>query len=87
MFDIEEVTSPNSMHMLWLLPQYFVLTAGEVLFSITSLSFSFTQAPETMKAVVQALYLLTNAIGNLIDLFAVAALASVWKSQVKKNTS
>ena len=35
-----------------------------------------------MKAVVQALYLLTNAIGNLIDLFAVAALASVWKSQV-----
>ena len=51
--DIEEVASPNSMHMLWLLPQYFVLTAGEVLFSITSLSFSFTQAPESMKAVVQ----------------------------------
>ena len=44
--DIEEVASPNSMHMLWLLPQYFVLKS-------TSLSFSFTQAPESMKAVVQ----------------------------------
>ena len=41
--DVEEVTVPNTVHMFWLLPQYVVLTAGEVLFSITSLAFAFTQ--------------------------------------------
>jgi solute carrier family 15 oligopeptide transporter 1 len=37
------VTQPNSIHMLWLIPQYFVMTMGEVMFSITGLEFSFTQ--------------------------------------------
>jgi solute carrier family 15 oligopeptide transporter 1 len=60
------VTEPNSMHMLWLIPQYFVMTMGEVMFSITGLEFSFTQAPVSMKAVLQAGWLLTTAFGNLI---------------------
>lgn len=79
----EDVTEKNSVHMLWLLPQYIVLTAGEVLFSITSLSFSFTQAPKSMKAVVQALYLLTTALGNLIDIIVISALSGAFKSQVR----
>jgi hypothetical protein len=37
------ITQPNSVHMLWLIPQYFVITMGEVMFSITGLEFSFTQ--------------------------------------------
>jgi dipeptide/tripeptide permease len=37
------ITQPNSIHMLWLVPQYFVMTMGEVMFSITGLEFSFTQ--------------------------------------------
>lgn len=43
MVDRDTITEKNDLHMLLLLPQYIVLTAGEVLFSITSLSFSFTQ--------------------------------------------
>jgi hypothetical protein len=31
------------MHMLWLIPQYFVLTMAEVMFSITGLEFSYSQ--------------------------------------------
>lgn len=38
-----EVTPPNSVHMLWLFPQYFVMAIAEVMFSITGLQFSFTQ--------------------------------------------
>jgi dipeptide/tripeptide permease len=38
-----EVTPYNSIHMMWLLPQYFIITAGEVMFSVTGLQFSFTQ--------------------------------------------
>ncbi|CAD7089903.1 unnamed protein product [Hermetia illucens] len=60
------LTEPNSIHMLWQLPQYIVITAGEVMFSVTGLEFSFTQAPASMKSVLQACWLLTVAIGNLI---------------------
>jgi len=60
------LTVPNSVHILWLLPQYIVITVGEVMFSITGLEFSYSQAPESMKSVVQAAWLLTVAFGNLI---------------------
>ncbi|XP_058830098.1 peptide transporter family 1-like [Topomyia yanbarensis] len=60
------VTPPNSLHMLWLFPQYVVITAGEVMFSITGLQFSYSQAPESMKSVIQAFWLLTVAIGNML---------------------
>ncbi|EFX84703.1 hypothetical protein DAPPUDRAFT_99512 [Daphnia pulex] len=61
-----EVTPYNSIHMMWLLPQYFIITAGEVMFSVTGLQFSFTQAPERMQSVMQAAWLLNVAFGNLI---------------------
>lgn len=36
------------------------------MFSITGLQFSFTQAPESMKSVLQGFWMLTVAFGNLI---------------------
>ena len=60
------VTEPNSIHMLWLIPQYVVMTAAEVMFSITGLQFSYSQAPESMKSVIQACWLLTVSLGNVL---------------------
>jgi len=60
------LTQPNSVHILWLLPQIFVITVGEIMFSITGLEFSYSQAPESMKSVLQAAWLLTTAMGNVI---------------------
>ncbi|CAG9803152.1 unnamed protein product [Chironomus riparius] len=60
------ITQPNSMSMLWLIPQFVVMTLGEVMFSVTGLEFSFTQAPVSMKSVIQGCWLLTVAFGNLI---------------------
>ncbi|XP_049818947.1 peptide transporter family 1 isoform X2 [Aethina tumida] len=60
------VTEPNSVHILWLLPQYIVITGGEIMFAITGLEFSYSQAPVSMKSVLQACWLLTTAFGNLI---------------------
>lgn len=60
------ITTPNTMHMMWLLPQYIIITMGEVMFSVTGLQFAFTQAPESMKSLLQAGWLLTVAFGNLI---------------------
>jgi POT family proton-dependent oligopeptide transporter len=49
----------------WQMPAYALLSAGEVMVSITSLEFAYTQAPRAMKAVVMSLYLLSISAGNL----------------------
>lgn len=68
-----EIASPNTVNMLWLIPQYFVMTLGEVMFSVTGLAFSYAQAPESMKSVLQACWLLAVAFGNVIDMIVVGA--------------
>uniref|UniRef100_A0A3Q2XJS6 Solute carrier family 15 member 1 n=1 Tax=Hippocampus comes TaxID=109280 RepID=A0A3Q2XJS6_HIPCM len=72
---VEDI-KPNSVHMALQIPQYFFITAGEVMFSVTGLEFSYSQAPSNMKAVLQAGWLLTVAIGNFIVLI-VAELAKI----------
>ncbi|KAG9335581.1 hypothetical protein JZ751_004485 [Albula glossodonta] len=37
---------PNTMHMAWQIPQYFLMTSGEVVFSVTGLEFSYSQWAE-----------------------------------------
>jgi len=44
---------------------YVVLTAAEVMVSITCLEFSYTQAPGTMKSLVMAFFMLSISLGNL----------------------
>ncbi|XP_050974678.1 solute carrier family 15 member 2 [Labeo rohita] len=58
----------NNIHIAWQIPQYVFLTAGEVMFSITGLEFSYSQAPASMKSVLQAGWLMTVASGNVIVL-------------------
>ncbi|KAL6456008.1 hypothetical protein MHYP_G00358590 [Metynnis hypsauchen] len=69
---IEDI-KPNTIHMAWQIPQYFLMTAGEVVFSVTGLEFSYSQAPSNMKSVLQAGWLLTVAVGNIIVLIVAEA--------------
>ncbi len=52
-------------HISWQLLAYLILTAAEVMVSITCLEFSYTQAPKTMKSFVMALFFMSIALGNL----------------------
>ncbi|XP_058587188.1 solute carrier family 15 member 2 isoform X3 [Neofelis nebulosa] len=61
-------TPANKLSIVWQLPQYALVTAGEVMFSVTGLEFSYSQAPSSMKSVLQAAWLLTVAVGNIIVL-------------------
>lgn len=63
---LHTLVDANSLHIMWQMPQYIVMTAAEVMFSVTGLEFSFTQAPASMKSVLQACWLLTVAIGNIL---------------------
>ncbi|XP_067890352.1 solute carrier family 15 member 1-like isoform X2 [Heterodontus francisci] len=69
---IEDI-KPNTFHMVWQIPQYLLITSGEVVFSVTGLAFSYSQAPSNMKSVLQAGWLLTNAFGNIIVLIIAEA--------------
>nr|XP_021146244.1 solute carrier family 15 member 1 isoform X1 [Columba livia] len=75
---------PNTVHMAVQIPQYFLLTCAEVVFSVTGLEFSYSQAPSNMKAVLQAGWLLTVAVGNIIVLIVAGAskLSEPWAEYV-----
>ncbi|EDV45753.1 peptide transporter family 1 isoform X2 [Drosophila erecta] len=80
--NLVQVTNPNSMNILWLVPQYVVMTLGEVMFSVTGLEFSYAQAPPSMKSVLQACWLLTVAFGNVI--VVIIAEAALFESQASE---
>ncbi|KAK2118859.1 hypothetical protein P7K49_000245 [Saguinus oedipus] len=105
-----EDIAANTVNMALQIPQYFLLTCGEVVFSVTGLEFSYSQsnkgdncntgdmclkrdfedaagkpqkgklaaqraacAPSNMKSVLQAGWLLTVAVGNIIVLIVAGA--------------
>jgi len=61
----QRIDAGEAPHISWQLWAYVVLTAAEVMVSITALEFSYTQAPRKMKSFVMGLYLLFGiACGN-----------------------
>jgi len=50
----------------WQVGAYAVLTAAEIMVSVTCLEFSYTQAPLPLKSLVMSLYLLSVSAGNLL---------------------
>ena len=52
-------------HILWQILAFVVLTAGEVMLSVTHLEFSYTQAPKKMKSLVMCTYLGAISLGNV----------------------
>lgn len=59
---IDDGETPN---IVWQLLAYVLMTAAEVMVSITCLEFSYTQAPPKMKSSIMALYLGSVSAGNI----------------------
>lgn len=58
----------EKVSMLWIVGAYIILTLGEVLLYGTMLDLSYAYAPARMKGFVTACFLVTNALGNLINM-------------------
>jgi POT family proton-dependent oligopeptide transporter len=57
----------HTPHIMWQGVAYLILTAAEVMVSITALEFSYTQAPRKMKSFIMGVYLLVGtALGNIV---------------------
>lgn len=69
------IMAGNTPSILWQFWAYFILTAAEVMVSVTGLEFSYTQAPNSMKSFIMGLWLLSVALGNaftaLVNIFIV----------------
>lgn len=72
------------MHMMWIIPQFVVMTLGEVMYSVTGLEFSYSQSPESMKSVIQSAWQLTVGVGNLIVVIITGA--KFFESQVSGHS-
>ncbi len=65
-FTEQWIQSGQTPSMMWQLLAYLILTAAEVLISITALELSYTQAPNSMKSLVMAIFMLSISFGNVI---------------------
>jgi POT family proton-dependent oligopeptide transporter len=50
----------------WQILAFVILSAGEIMVSITCLEFSYTQSPRKMKSLVMAVFFLSISLGNYI---------------------
>ncbi len=60
----QRIQNGHSISLWWQIMAYGVLTASEILVSITGLEYSYKQAPPVMKSFVMSLFLLSTSVGN-----------------------
>lgn len=54
-------------HVGWQVLALVILSAAEILVSITGLQYGYTHAPRSMKSTIGAIWLLTTALGNALN--------------------
>lgn len=78
----QAIVAGSHPHVAWQALAYAVMTAAEVMVSITCLEFSYTQAPPAMKSLVMAITLLSVSLGNQYT-----ALINVWFRDAEGNST
>lgn len=60
-----QIRAGVQVNVAWQMVGYILLTAGEIMLSVTGLEFSYTQAPNSMKSFIMGLWMLSMSLGNL----------------------
>ena len=61
-----QIDAGGKPNVAWQLLAYTILTAAEVMVSVTGLEYAYTEAPPSMKSTVMAFWLLTVSLGNYL---------------------
>lgn len=61
-----DIPQMSQISVLAQIPQFGLIGVSEILASITSLEFFYSQAPTTMRSVTQSFNLLTSSLGSLL---------------------
>jgi proton-dependent oligopeptide transporter, POT family len=62
----QKIDDGGTPSVWWQILAYAVLTAGEIMISITGLEYAYTRSPKSMKSTLMAFWLLTVSIGNFV---------------------
>lgn len=62
----DQLMAGHEVSVWWQFLAYLILTAAELLVSVTALEFSYKQAPLRIKSFIMALFLLSTTLGNLV---------------------
>lgn len=77
---VESQIDSTYLHMSLLLPQYLVMAMGEVMTAVPLMNFSYSEAPGSMKTILQSFRSATVGVGNL--LVSIVAGAKIIDSQM-----
>ncbi|KAG5683395.1 hypothetical protein PVAND_012680 [Polypedilum vanderplanki] len=66
---IETQINQHYISILWLFPQYLLVSISEILLWVANISFAYTQAPKSMKSVMTSSVYMSVAGGSLIVFF------------------
>ena len=61
-----QITKNVEPNILWQSIPYILLTAAEIMISITALEFAYSQSPKSSKSLVMAVYMGCIALGNAV---------------------
>ena len=56
----------NHVHVALQAPTYFFIAISEIFANVTGLEYSYSKAPASMKSLIMALFMMTNAIGAVL---------------------
>ena len=59
------ITAGDKPSLMWQVPAYVLITAAEVMISLTCLEFSYSQAPKRLKSFIMSLFLASVMLGNV----------------------
>ncbi len=62
----DNVPQKSSMSVLWQIPQFFLIGTAEVLSSVSSMEFFYSQTPASFRSVMSSFSLSTTAMGSLL---------------------
>ena len=61
----DNLPQKSTMSVLWQIPQFFLIGSAEVLSSVSSMEFFYSQTPASFRSVVSSFSLSTTALGSL----------------------
>jgi POT family proton-dependent oligopeptide transporter len=61
----KQIVAGNTPSVGWQILAYLIITAAEVMVSITCIEFAYTQGPKKMKSFIMGIYLLSISLGNV----------------------
>lgn len=63
----QQIDAGQHPSVWWQILAFFILSAGEVLVSITGLEYAYTQSPPSMKSTMTAIWYITYSIGSFFN--------------------